>query len=842
MDDSLIQKLDRCLLSGRPVLFTGAGFSLGAINGNNEPIPTGNGLKKMILTELLGYKERTSEFEEIFKATLSDVCSFAESEVSYQKLQDYIISNFQDCTPKSYHEQIATFPNWKRIYTVNIDDVFENAVQKGTIVVQNSASQFSYTRAKNKEYIKLHGCVRNRSERIVFSNQQYVDSMLNSTDYRFSSFARDMQIENFVIVGTEMNEINLDYYLSLFSQVSGKTSHGQLFFINPDPGLIFKAKVKKIGAQIIEWTAEEFAKHLYSLSIDGRGKNSHKIEDFLHINDKYEIDKKFKGYNSYLYFGQHPEYRDIIFDWDFINPEIVSIYNSVMAFYDSSKSGRLMLSMYGKSLTGKSTYLKRLAIQLVNDNVAVYDFCGKKFDVKDFCEKCKQFPEPNIALMVDNASFYYSEIKYLVQAFPMEKNLLVMTTARTYSHYRKRYCLVSESWFKEVPITGDTNSTDNIFAKNIAIKLDEKGLLGILKAKSFSDRVAHIASYADVESCLFSVTKGLHFQKRQLNNYYERKDKLGKGIDLLTQLAILYKLDIPYMPLEIVGLLYHSNFKHLLDICENFITINRDSNGISLRDSFLVPHLLKKMRPQKYIHLLREILVVISPQVVDGNHTYWNEMASTLMKCKLLRSVLHLPNSDVKNLLTDIKEYYDDDYNYWLQVGLSEQHDSDYELALNHFRQAESMSPSSYTVRNAIARNFLRQANEILDFKIAKQVHNEGVMLMKQLIAEREEFQVKAFSTHCLLFERIRFYRRNNFVPEEEILLEMYTMLKSVIDKDPDGPMSRHISNVFFTYIKDFKLSGKLPSFTMYDLKYFKAYINEEDLTMEDYVEDFEVD
>ena len=199
-------------------------------------------------------------------------------------------------------------------------------------------------------------------------------------------------------------------------------------------------------------------------------------------------------------------------------------------------------------------------------------------------------------------------------------------------------------------------------------------------------------------------------------------------------------------------------------------------------------------------------------------------------------------NIDVKNLLTDIKPYYNDDYNYWLQVGLSEQHDSEYEMALNHFRQAESMSPNSYTVRNAIARNYLRQANEITDLSEAKPIHDEGVSLMKQLISEREEFQVKAYSTHCLLFERIRFFLRNNIQPEESVLQEMYNMLKSIIDKDPEGPMSRHISNVFGKFVVDRKLSNKLPQFNLYDLKYLKGLIENKDVSVYDYLEDFELD
>ena len=334
----------------------------------------------------------------------------------------------------------------------------------------------------------------------------------------------------------------------------------------------------------------------------------------------------------------------------------------------------------------------------------------------------------------------------------------------------------------------------------------------------------------------------MHFQTRQLNGFYKIKNNLGYGLDFLRQLALIHKMDLPYLPLELVGLIYNSQQQQILKITENFTTYYKESKGISIRDTFMISHLLKGVSHKKINELLKDILVVVSPQVLDGNHTYWNEIASTLMKCKLLRSVLHLRNIDVKNLLTDIKPYYNDDYNYWLQVGLSEQHDSEYELALNHFRQAESMSPNSYTVRNAIARNYLRQANEITDLSEAKPIHDEGVSLMKQLISEREEFQVKAYSTHCLLFERIRFFRRNNIQPEESVLREMYNMLKSIIDKDPEGPMSRHISNVFGKFVVDRKLSNKLPQFHLYDLKYFKGLIENQDVSVYEYLEDFELD
>ena len=420
---------------------------------------------------------------------------------------------------------------------------------------------------------------------------------------------------------------------------------------------------------------------------------------------------------------------------------------------------------------------------------------------------------------------------------------MVITAARTYSHNRKRYCLVSETWYEEMLIDGNTNSPDNVFAIDIAEKLDKKGLLGKLKTKSFDERVAYISSYQDVESCLFTITNGSYFQKRQLNAFFEKKNKLqqSKGIELLRQLAIFSKLDLPYIPLEIVTLMYGRDSNNILNICDDYITYYRDSNGIALRDSFLVPHLLQ-IKSQHYIQLLKKLLVVISPQVLDKQHTYWNEIASSLMKCRLLRSVLRLKNSDVKNLLSDIKSYYNDDYNYWLQVGLSEQYDSDYELALNHFRQAESMSPSSYIVRNAIARNYLRQANEIIDYETANKLLQEGERMMKQLIADREDFQVKAYSTHCLLFEKIRFYKRNGLVPNELTLREMYEMLNAIKSKDADGPMTKHINNVFFGFVREKSLASKLPTMNMYNLEDLKSLFSDEEINIEDVVEDFEVD
>jgi hypothetical protein len=835
-----IQKLDRCLISGNPILFTGAGFSMGATNDNKEEIPSGNELKKQIIEEYLGMDNSQMEYSELVKASLADVCTYASNISSEYKLRDFIVSHLSGFYPKAYQEDLLAFSKWHKIYTVNIDDVVENSKSGNRFIIQNTHRKIDYTKANKTEYIKLHGCVRNVDGRIVFSDSQYVDSMLHSTDYRFSSFAQDMQVENFVIVGTEMNEINLDYYLGLFSLSSSKTTHGQLFFINPNPSLLFKARVQKIGAVVIPWTTEEFASHITSLnqpSIAILGNVV--IKDFLNVRNKYNSEKGFVDYKSNLYFGDYPKYKDVVFDWDFINPEIVNIISYIKSI-NTTNSARKMVALYGKALVGKSLYLKRIAISLLNEDFAVYEFCGKEFDIKYFAKCIKNIADTNIALIIDDASFYYREIASLMRVFPFEKNLVVVTASRSYQHFRKRYCLVSESWFEELFVSGETK--DDEFAVNIAERLDEKGLLGKLKANEKGERIFKIKGYNDVSSFLYSITNGRYYQERMIRNYSRLSANSSLEHDFLIQLAIFYKLNLPYFPAEVFRLIYCDNSQKIINNVEHYVTFFPDHNGYAIRSPFLVPYVLKGISYKKKVRLLAEVLVYISPQIVDGYHSYWNEIASTLMKCKLLRHLLNLTNAWVKRLLSSIKNYYNDDYNYWLQVGLSEQYDNEFEHALNHFQQAESLSPNSYLVKNAIARNFLRQANIIEGKDKADLLFNEGVKRMENLIKEREEFQVRAYSTHCLLFEEIRYFRKYDIIPDDDALKEMYKSLNSILDKNPDDPMSRHISNMFLKFISDKNLNGKLPKMTLQDLGMIRVVVSGSDMSEKDMLENFELE
>lgn len=253
--------------------------------------------------------------------------------------------------------------------------------------------------------------------------------------------------------------------------------------------------------------------------------------------------------------------------------------------------------------------------------------------------------------------------------------------------------------------------------------------------------------------------------------------------------------------------------------------------------------IIRSISPSKRSQLLKDVLVIVSPQISDTVHSYWNEIQSTLMKVKLLRLKLRMKNREIKNLLFDIKNYYNDEFNYWLQVGLVEQSENDFEKALNRFRQADALSDNSYVVQNAIARNYLRYANYTKDKDKAFILFDEGKTGMLKLINNRDEYQVKAFSTHCYIFEQIRFWKKYKVSPSKTELESLFAMLKSLLKVDQNDPMAKHISNLLFKFIHDSKIKSSITIGNNYDLQYLKEMFSDySSVNIEEMLEDFEID
>ena len=224
------------------------------------------------------------------------------------------------------------------------------------------------------------------------------------------------------MIGTEMDEIDIVYFLKLQKR-GGASRNGQMYFVNPHPSRSFKFKVKKYGGYIIEMTCKEFAEWLVSTipKVDSKSKHSrHFLENFGYVSVYRESSKNIHYDDSKLYFGYSPNWKDIIFDWDFKSVKIEDIFHDILRL-ESSNDEYIAISLICKTLSGKSVFLKRLAYYLHADGFEVYEYIGREFNYKSYIDNSTKSSNNRIVLGVDLGSSYYSSISKLLSDFPKNK-------------------------------------------------------------------------------------------------------------------------------------------------------------------------------------------------------------------------------------------------------------------------------------------------------------------------------------------------------------------------------------------------------------------------------------
>jgi hypothetical protein len=115
-----LQNAIRHALDGKAVLFTGAGFSFGATNNDAKPLLSGRSLANKLLTEI-GYKKPDGALEKAAAAYLR--------RKSEDDLVNLLVNAYTVREVTNTHAVLASLP-WRRVYTTNYDNVFEEASRK----------------------------------------------------------------------------------------------------------------------------------------------------------------------------------------------------------------------------------------------------------------------------------------------------------------------------------------------------------------------------------------------------------------------------------------------------------------------------------------------------------------------------------------------------------------------------------------------------------------------------------------------------------------------------------------------------------------------------------------
>lgn len=857
MDETTTRSLEllaRRMNQRTPVLFTGAGFSFGAKNARGVDLPLGKGLKRKLLIDFLCIEDGSKDYEELMSESLSDVYTYASGKMGTAKAENFLRGIFSDCVPEDYHKIIAEYP-WQRIYTLNIDDLMEAAATPGLLNPVNSKTIQRKFDARSIDYVKLHGCVRNYSEGFVFSKPDYTSATTNGLDHRYAKLIDDLQTQDFIFLGATTDESDIDFYNARFNG-SEETRNGGFFYIDPSPNIMLRHKISSSGAHLIQLTCEQFAQWLKEntkgtpTATPKRVGQANFDRYFLNISKTKEAQASIDNYGSKLYFGYDPTWLDIFTDWDFRKPVADRILADIDSITNSHKNA--VISLISKAIGGKSVLLKRIGNSLLDKGYEVREFVGNNFNPSNFSQYASRLSSDVIVLLIDNASSLYNGIAYLTESFPKNKRLIVVATARPYYHFKKHYELKRLPGYRAYDldlVSGD----DNIkIAESAVSTLDSKLMLGKLKGKDRSEQLKHFTKAQDIAEALWNLTNGDNFRRKLLESYDhvakrlvspekpEFADENTALIEILRALAIFNFADLPYMPNTLLTLWQPKAYRHidklLVDLTKPMVP-----DGRALRTDILVQHIINKTPVDDRSNIIKGILIQVAP-LLRNPESYWNVIQARLMNVRFLEHQLGLNLNQIKEILYKIGKYYRHDPHYYIQLGIIEQRLNDYPRALNHLLQAQALSKDSYNIRNAIARNYLRYASRGtgIDATTAETNYAIGRQQMLELIYEKEYFQVRAYSVHSLVGETVDYWRRFKITPSKDDIKELVDCLDIVLEKAPDDPKIANTCQKLGRFIKDNKLSAKLPNFNIENLQLLKAILGDKDT--QTYLEDDTLD
>ena len=753
-------KLDEVLLAGPPVLFLGAGFSHGAINKANAG--DGKGIKKIIIEKLF---RNDADREELEEMNLKEICEEAYRSNRKAELISLLTDCFRNTTfdkHNPYHQRLVEYP-WKVIYSVNIDDLVENiyrSKEKNLIVWHKR--EMRPRDEKATELIKLHGCVNYPEEGYIFAQREYTDLITDKLDAKLNEFTNDILNKNVVFVGASLDEPDIDYYLTFYYKAGySRKNTNNIIFIDPKPSRALRGRVSDLGAILIEATSEDFINHAADLKYNPSSLEKARIQlNYSGIHRLADIEKTFDNpYDSKLYRGDYCKWQDVSEGWIFEDKNFQNARKALNIILRDKTSDMHCFSIFGGVFSGKSCLIKKLAYELLDRGFEILEFNGDRFDYNPLLNYINESASKRIALIVDNASFYYERIeKLLHKRFP-GKIVVVLTASREYYHKRKRYYLEGNSFYDY--------RQDDLFteddARNIRETLDNKTRLSYMTTWEKKLQVKEILRLRSVSNLIVGLTYG-GLVKNTGNELIKCIKNLGRREKkLLLELAIFDAIEVGDYPIGLFAERYgtaidfHHNGKELTRLVD-FVRV--DDNRLSLNNTIVGEQILKQNNDKGEI--IFEILSTISNRVYERDENKWYILFQCLLKVDILEDRLHIESDNLKKIFLKLKPKYKEISYFWLQFGIFEQSQGDYGVALDYLEKSASIRPKAFKIQHALARNYMRHANSLDNYTEAEPLFKVGETKMKQLIdsTNMQEQMVRPHSISCYVAEKIKFIKK----------------------------------------------------------------------------------
>jgi len=787
-----IELLKESLNTKSPILFLGAGFSLGAKSKKGCPLVLGKDLAKNLYNYVIKPSQAQlindgAEMDDVTsdadRGKLKEVCNFIEEFGLTDKRDAYFQDAMRQCAwdkSTTPFQNLALYP-WEYIYTLNIDDLVENIYTTQRIPYEKwTRSSAHYEFPKGKVLlIKLHGDVLGNASDYVFCEKEY-NKYISENEWMIRQFTTHYFQNDIIFVGTEFQENDIDIALmhAYGQRCSNKDNH--YFFISPGkPSRALKKRMEKNSNVFhIPWSAKEFLDFIATdVSKNQSVISSLRSNGFVIWNEELKVKGPEKS--TELYFGSLPVPDDFVYEYDIPRAKEG---NRVEQFIQDAKYG--CISIFGDSYVGKTCFSKRILSNLVYAGYYCFYLHHTESNYVSFFEsKLKEFSgSDKIAICFENAAMQYKLIRDLIERNRCKyASLIVITTAEYSLHETKIYQLDGIPTCKiELKPT-----IDRLFAKNIYKTLKNHSYLNHLEDYGKQSEVEHvICRLNDIIEVLYVAHEATGFTDYFKGWIIERE--FNEEHNTFLFFYSLAQLGVSYIKISEFSFLARAVGNPQISCGQ---LVNKYSRVcIREKDSihFHCTRMLRKVLNIDSLLLtvwIRNLAELLGQRIQENEKNSLSDLFECVLSAKNLHKILGFTWQDLKELYDTLNQSCNRLSYYWMQRGIAYRELHEYENARNSFANAKKVhGRETYQIKHAIAKNELEWGIYLVDrdITVADSHFDTGCNDMQEIIRDPRYSNAVHYSIHAYIDMNLDYYSKKKCCPESfqwdawEKLLESY--------------------------------------------------------------------
>lgn len=823
------QLLIDAILSNNAALFLGAGAiaSSNLKDGNTSPL--GSGLAEAIYTNF--YPDEKYNYE-----SLQVVASIVNSEFGENKLFEFLQNFFDNIKPSIGLKKLALF-KWANIYTTNIDRALEIAYLNNPDRSQNLRSIVgpkdiaSDDKKVDVNLYKLHGCVSRPDTKLVFSLEEYADYK-NPHLKLFNQLSIDLVDRPMIFIGYSMQDSNFQEIWAAISKYCNTTSvPNRYFFISPNIKQSLRNYLESKGFICLEYSIDEFTSHISTLSAGRRTtlrdyfiENSPSLELFNRANidvearyklaknyffPKSEIDKNILK-NLNFYKGSYPNWSDIKYDLDAPRDLMEDILFNFQNWYSNPKFGFWLIT--GRAGDGKSTLLKRLALEITNrvGDGLLFAKSVADFSATEIIQLSEKLNAP-IVIVVDNTTDRITKINKFISEIRATKCKILIIGASRNSDWHAN---INDFFFKptEYNLSKLTDNEINC----ILDKLERNQSLHKLERLSKSQRFDAFKEKADRELivAMRETTMALNFEEIIANEYTSIRGDMAKNVYLhlcfINQFRYKMPLSLLLRVLEVdINDLSDQVFKYTKDIIFSDDEESSCDILLSARHAVIAEIVSKLYFTDniKKIGFLKKIFKEYIP--------------SNPLEVSLVKKLYH--HTTIAAMFIDpvvgascydqlIIEVPDDYYLLQQKSLFLVNYTEHFEEAKDVIKEAIRLNPSGNILHHTHGMILMKQALFEQKMDLSKYYLEEGKRI---LIRGARKNSNNIYNYHTLINYLISWYKKDDY-QSDELIVEIQDLIDEATTKNPNDTLLLTEHGKLYQLLKD---PGKSKDYFMQAIK-----------------------